>query len=159
MWMHFLENVCKLYESRKTRKKKYNSCFSQQVLEMLSKEKKVSYAQAIDQGGGDCSSVWNLSVSTIWDTLFSPSIYTLPHLVLYFIERILWRQNLVQVGSRLKISTDSLRGVIVYLWSTRVSVPSSELCPPSPARECVSPLDPNLWGQHSLAGEGVGGPY
>jgi hypothetical protein len=41
-----------------------------------------------------------------------------------------------------------------------VSVPSSELAPPNPssASECVSPLDPKGGEQHSLSGEGVGGP-
>ncbi len=43
-----------------------------------------------------------------------------------------------------------------------MSVPSSEVGPPTPSRasECVSPLDPEGGEQHSLAGEGgVGGPH
>jgi hypothetical protein len=39
-----------------------------------------------------------------------------------------------------------------------VSVPSSELGPPSPTSECVSPPGTKGGGTHSPAGEGEGGP-
>jgi hypothetical protein len=46
------------------------------------------------------------------------------------------------------------RGIIVFI-EPRVSVPSLELDPPTPACECVSPLDPK-GDQHLLVGEEVG---
>jgi hypothetical protein len=48
---------------------------------------------------------------------------------------------------------------LYYTMSTSVSVPSVELGPPtlSPGSECVPPSR-NHGEQHSLAGEGVGGP-
>jgi hypothetical protein len=47
----------------------------------------------------------------------------------------------------------------INTWSTKVSVPSSDLGSPSPSpgKECVTPLGP--WGgQHLLADEGLEGP-
>jgi hypothetical protein len=51
------------------------------------------------------------------------------------------------------------RWIILYLQSTRVSVPSSELAPPapSPASKCVPPFWNQRGEQHPLAGEGLGG--
>jgi hypothetical protein len=54
------------------------------------------------------------------------------------------------------------RRILRYLEYQNVFPPSSELLPPpptpSPASECVLPLEPKgEGGQHSLAGEGAGG--
>ncbi len=59
--------------------------------------------------------------------------------------------------ARLCICVEELQ----YTQSTRVSVPSSELVPPHsfpPQRVCLPPWIQRGREQHSLAGEGVGGP-
>ncbi len=53
--MHFLENVCKLYNPEKLVEKNITVAFPTGVGDAQQGEK--GNAQAIDQGGGDCSLV------------------------------------------------------------------------------------------------------